>query len=114
VFKLRTFTVFQKFELINNNFKQKKRHACEPVLVRDPMPRQIFKIVKQLNHPNLMDLDYFVDDGFFYVVRSYDDDYVIVYILKNNIIFVKFKFQLLNKVRFLVAPPNPKISRNKT
>ena len=40
------------------------------------MVLQVFKKIKELDHPNIMKLDYFVEKDTIFVVRSYDDDYV--------------------------------------
>ena len=52
------------------------RKAAEPVIVIDEMSKRVFKQINKLDHPNLIKVDYFYDDGFFYVIRTYDDDYV--------------------------------------
>ena len=48
----------------------------EPLPISDKKAQALFQLVKKLNNPNIMKCDYFVDNGIFYLVRSYDDDYV--------------------------------------
>jgi len=74
IYKLKSIGRFDYFK-VNDLLDFDKKYALEPILVKDPMPRKLIKLVKHLNHPNLLYLDYFVDDGYFYVVRPYDDDY---------------------------------------
>ena len=40
------------------------------------MAQRVFQLVNKLDHINLVKLDYFYEDGYFYVVREYRDDYV--------------------------------------
>lgn len=55
----------------------KSRRALEPLPIKDVKAQQLFKLIKKLNHPNIMNVEFFIDKDIFYVVRSYDDDYVI-------------------------------------
>lgn len=57
-------------------YYDKIRKAVEPVLVRSEMAKRLFKMIIKMNHPNIIRCEYFVDDGIFYVVREYNDDYV--------------------------------------
>jgi hypothetical protein len=53
------------------------RKAAEPVIVIDEMSKKVFKLINKLDHPNIIKVNYFYEDGYFYVIRTYDDDYVI-------------------------------------
>lgn len=55
------------------------RKAAEPVLVRSQMAQNLFRLIIKMNHPNIIRCEYFVDNGLFYVLREYNDDYVSVY-----------------------------------
>ena len=48
----------------------------EPIPISDRSVQDLFILVKDINHLNIMEVDYFVQDDIFYVVRRYDDDYV--------------------------------------
>ena len=53
-----------------------KRKASEPIIAIDEMSKKVFKLINKLNHPNIIKVDYFYDDGYFYAIRTYDFDYV--------------------------------------
>ncbi len=52
------------------------RKALEPVEVKDEEAKFLFSLIKEIDHPNIMKVDYFVEENHFYVIRTYDDDYV--------------------------------------
>lgn len=52
------------------------RRALEPLPISDKNAQNLFKLIKRINHPNVMSVEFFIDAGIFYVVRSYDDDFV--------------------------------------
>jgi len=43
------------------------------------MSKKVFKLINKLDHPNIIKVNYFYEDGYFYVIRTYDDDYVITF-----------------------------------
>ena len=48
----------------------------EPTEVKDEESKYLFSLIKEIDHPNIMKVDYFIENHIFYVVRTYDDDYV--------------------------------------
>ena len=44
-------------------------------------------LINKINHPNIILVDFFYEDGLFYVVRTYEDDYVIKILCSNIILF---------------------------
>ncbi|CAF0887168.1 unnamed protein product [Brachionus calyciflorus] len=69
--KLSGIEYFKCDDIADFNIKK----TCEPVLVKDKRSQRVFQLINELNHPNIIAPHYFIDNGFFYVVRTYDDDY---------------------------------------
>ena len=47
--------------------------------------KYLFSLINEIDHQNIMKVDYFVENKIFYVVRTYDDDYVIITLkIKRN------------------------------
>lgn len=69
--KLSDIEYFKVEDMLDYNVKK----GVEPVLVKDKMAQQVFMLVNKINHPNIVLVDFFYEDGLFYVVRTYEDDY---------------------------------------
>lgn len=74
LYKIKNFRDFEYFKVYDMiEFRDKK--ALEPVEVKDDETKYLMSLIKELNHPNIMKVDYFIENDHFYVIRSYDDDF---------------------------------------
>lgn len=74
IYKMLTLDEVEYFKVEDlMDFNVKK--ASEPIIVIDEMSKKVFKLINKLNHPNIIKVDYFYDDGYFYAIRTYDFDY---------------------------------------
>jgi len=64
------------------------RKALEPEKIEDEELKYLFALIKKIDHPNIMKVDYFIENDVFYVIRTYDDDYVTYFFWK----FPRFNF----------------------
>jgi len=76
------YDIYRIMELDNNEYFKVEdlsdfdiKKAVEPVLVKSENAKRLYKLIIKINHPNITRYEYFVDDGLFYVVREYNDDY---------------------------------------
>lgn len=74
IYKIKNFKDFEYFKVYDLlDFKDKK--ALEPTEVKDEESKYLFSLIKEIDHPNIMKVDYFIENDIFYVIRTYDDDY---------------------------------------
>ncbi len=53
------------------------RKSVEPGLKAETSAKRLLNLIKEMNHPNIIRPHYFTEDGQYYCVRTYYDDYVL-------------------------------------
>ncbi len=46
-------------------------------MITEDETKTLIILINNINHPNIEKLDYFIENDIFYLIRKYDDDYVI-------------------------------------
>lgn len=74
LYKIKNIDDFEYFK-VYDMIEFRDRKALEPVEVKDEETKYLFSLIKEIDHPNILKVDYFIENDQFYVIRTYDDDF---------------------------------------